>query len=116
MTSKPQLGLLVPVCLLASRQWITIGTAALTALLLTGGSAWAFGASSWVWYLTEVRPFMTATVLEQSFGEGFQKLMMTPFILARWAEMPLLLAYGVQASISLVCIGINLGRVAPARS
>jgi hypothetical protein len=107
LTSKPQLGLLVPVCLLASRQWVTIGTAAFTALLLTGGSAWAFGASSWVWYLTEVRPFMTATVLEHSFGEGFQKLMITPFILARWAEMPLLLAYGVQASISLVCIGIT---------
>jgi hypothetical protein len=107
LTTKPQLGLLVPVCLVASGRWVTIGVAAATGLLLMAVSSLAFGVSAWVWYLTDVRHFMTAEILEQPFGAGFQKLMATPFILARWFDAPLRVAYVVQASVTLCCVGIT---------
>jgi hypothetical protein len=106
LTTKPQLGLLVPVCLLASWRWRTILVACATASLLFVASSAAFGVSAWVWYLTDVRHFMTAEILEQPFGAGFQKLMATPFIFARWLQAPLPLAYGFQAVVSLGCAGL----------
>ena len=86
LTTKPQLGILVPVCLVASGRWVTIGVAMATALGLIVASSAAFGVSAWVWYLTDVRQFMTVEILERPFGAGFQKLMATPFILTRWFD------------------------------
>ena len=106
LTAKPQIGLLVPVCLLASRRWLTIASAVVTSLLLVAASSLAFGFSSWVWYLTDVRTFMTTVILERPFGSTFQKLMATPFIFCRYLGAPLSLAYGVQAIVTACCIGV----------
>jgi arabinofuranan 3-O-arabinosyltransferase len=48
LTYKPQWGLLIPVALLAGKQWRAIASAAATALLLAGLSLAAFGASAWL--------------------------------------------------------------------
>ncbi|WP_071674647.1 glycosyltransferase family 87 protein [Nioella nitratireducens] len=47
LTAKPQLGLLIPVALIAAGHWRTIGGAALTTLLLMGGATALFGLDYW---------------------------------------------------------------------
>jgi arabinofuranan 3-O-arabinosyltransferase len=47
LTCKPQFGVLVPVALLAAREWRTIVSAAITAALLAGAAVAAFGAGAW---------------------------------------------------------------------
>ena len=50
-TYKPQLGLLVPIALLASRQWRTVASAVLTACVVVLASSLCFGWSVWPsWY------------------------------------------------------------------
>jgi hypothetical protein len=48
LTYKPQWGLLIPVALLAGKEWRALASAAATALLLAGLSLAAFGAGAWV--------------------------------------------------------------------
>lgn len=103
LTTKPQLGLLLPVCLMASGRWRAIGAAAATGVLLFVVSGWLLGWSAWEWYATDVRQFMTTHVLEQPYGVMFQRLMGTPFILARWLRAPLAVAYTVQAVSAMAC-------------
>ena len=102
LSSKPQLGLLIPVCMAASGNWKAILAAAATGSLVVCVSIAAFGADSWLWYLTDVRAFMTAH-LEKPFGESFQSMMATPFILFRWFGAPVALAYALQAGVSAAC-------------
>jgi hypothetical protein len=47
LTYKPQYGILLPVALLASRQWRAISSAAVTAAVLAGASIALFGAEVW---------------------------------------------------------------------
>ena len=53
---KPQLGLMVPVALLAARAWRTIATAAATVVVLIGLTALAFGWDAWAKWVTEALP------------------------------------------------------------
>lgn len=54
MTVKPQLGILLPLALLADRQWITIFTAAATTLLFAGVSYLVFGQETWLAFIAQV--------------------------------------------------------------
>src|SRR3546814_4826722 len=56
LTVKPQLGILLPFALLASRQWTAIVVASVTAALLVGASALLFGWESWQAYAELVGP------------------------------------------------------------
>jgi len=47
LTMKPQLGLMVPVAMIAGRDWRVLGSAAVTALLLIGISVMLFGIEPW---------------------------------------------------------------------
>ncbi len=47
LTYKPQFGLLLPVALVATRQWRAVASAVITAALLAGASLAAFGAEVW---------------------------------------------------------------------
>ena len=51
LSAKPQLALLVPLALVAARQWRALGAAGVSALGLALGSLWVFGAEIWrVWF------------------------------------------------------------------
>jgi hypothetical protein len=55
LTYKPQLALMVPVALLAARQWKALGAAAATASLLAIVSSLVFGANAWQsWLATTI--------------------------------------------------------------
>lgn len=104
LTTKPHLGLLVPICLVAAGQWRTIAAATLTALLMVAASIAAFGVSSWVWYLTDVRQFMTASILERPWsGLVYQEMMPTLFMLARGVGASLNAAYALQIVLAAGC-------------
>lgn len=95
---KPQMAALVPVCLLASRNWRAMLATALSAASLALASALAFGWASWTGFTDAVLPFMRHDILEAPWLAGtYQPMMVTPFMAARWAGASLRVAYGVQA-------------------
>ncbi len=106
LTMKPHLGLLVPLCLAAFGAWRTAVVAAGTAAAVIAASALAFGPETWEWFLTDVRHYVTATILERPFEGTYQNMMATPFILARWLGATLSLAYAVQGVVLAGCASL----------
>ena len=103
LTIKPQLGLLVPIALIAARNWRCFGAAALTAVTLVVASILAFGLESWVSYFTVSGP-LTASIIANEQGM-FVRLMPTWFMAARLVGLPLSVGLGAQL-ISLVASAI----------
>ena len=100
---KPQAGLLLPVALLASRQWrIAFGTAAVASALALLSAA-VFGADVWKGFLTVTGPFMTNTILHAEYGSHYQFMMPTIFMAMRGWGGGLFAAYAAQAVVSLLC-------------
>jgi hypothetical protein len=100
LSLKPQLGLLVPVCLLAVREFRGLAWAAAFGALYCAAGWLAFGWDAWVGYAQVTAPFMRR-VLEAPFGLAFQFGMPTPFMAARAAGAGLPLAYAAQLLVSL---------------
>jgi hypothetical protein len=96
-TIKPQLGILVPIVLLATREYRVIAAAALTALSLGLAATWAFGPQIWSDWLAVSREARAA--LEHG-AVGFGK-MQSPFAGARLLGAPVAWAYAVQGAVSL---------------
>jgi len=76
LTIKPQLGILIPFALLASRQWRVIGAACVSAALLAGLSVLLFGVQAWTLYLTETSQIQMKILNE--FTPSYV-MMITPF-------------------------------------
>jgi hypothetical protein len=101
LTVKPQLGLVVPVCLLASANWRAILAAIGSALALFLVSVLAFGVGAWTMFVSNTMPHMR-WVLEQPWnGSAYQMLMMTPFMLCRFFGAGLGIAYAAQGASAL---------------
>lgn len=100
-TIKPQLGLLVPVVLVLTREWRVIGWAALGAMLLLAVSLLAFGPGI-------LGAWHTASGTAQSAMEAgavpFGKLI-TPFAALRLLGAPVPAAYALQGLVTLCVIG-----------
>jgi hypothetical protein len=47
LSYKPQLGIMVPVALLAARQWTCIASATITTALMIAATSWCFGVGAW---------------------------------------------------------------------
>ncbi len=95
---KPQMGILVPVVLLASRNWRSTAGAMLSASVLVGMSALVFGWNSWVDFLEKVSPFMQHEILEGAWYSGpHQPMIATAFMAARSAGASVVAAYTLQA-------------------
>lgn len=102
LTVKPQLGILLPVALIAGRQYRTIVAACATAALLLLASILLFGAHLWPVY------FHHATVLQHAIledGRGVWHRMVSVFVFARRLGADVPVAYAVQAAAALV-VGI----------
>ncbi|WFR95234.1 glycosyltransferase family 87 protein [Rhizobium tumorigenes] len=103
LTVKPQIGLLVPFCLLASGNYRSIVAAAVTASFLAVMAGVVFGWESWVLFFTKTRPMMTA-ILEAPYPQGYQSNGMTSFLLSRSLGLGVGAAYAVQAVFSTASI------------
>ena len=104
LTVKPQLGLLIPIVVLAGGYWRVFFSALVGTLALAVLSLLVFGAESWVAYLTETAA-RQRWILEN--GEGIFTLMMpSAFMSARLAGLEAPLGYALQA---LVTLGVGAG-------
>ncbi|MBT4490738.1 MAG: DUF2029 domain-containing protein [Rhodospirillaceae bacterium] len=112
-TLKPQLGLLLPVLLLAQRQWYVMAVAALMALLLVGVSIALDGMAVWRYYFELTLP-VQRMFLETGIG-FFMLLTLTPFMAGKLLGLPVALIYALQFAVTLLCaLGVyRIGRRGP---
>ncbi len=103
LTVKPQLGVLVPFCLIASGNYRAILSAGVTALVLVIVTGLLFGFNVWLLFLTQTRPLMTA-ILEAPYPQGYQVNATTFFMLARSLGLGLAASYSFQAVFSAAIV------------
>lgn len=96
-TIKPQFGILVPIALLAAREWRALFAAALSAGLLGGAATLAFAPGLWLDWWAISGPAQDAMA---SGVIGFAK-MQSVFSGARLAGLSTPVAYALQAAIGL---------------
>lgn len=96
LTFKPHLGIMIPIALIALRQWPAILAAALTCGLFIGASVLVYGADAWWQFFQSALPFQTRFMTE---GKGpFQWMMVSWFMAGRMA--------GLSAAVSLAIQGV----------
>ena len=104
LTLKPQLGLLLPVMLVASGRWRTFIAAAGTAMAIVAATAALFGPRVWLDYLLTGVPAQNLVLVDPEMrGAPF---MPTIFMNMRLTGASYGLAMAVQGAFSAVAIGI----------
>jgi arabinofuranan 3-O-arabinosyltransferase len=105
MIYKPQLGLLIPVALIAGRQWRAIAAASVTAGVLLLASLLWFGTDVWAEYLRNLN-LLRQTILED--GAGVWHRFVSVFVAARRLGAPVEVAYVTQALAgALACVAVR---------
>jgi hypothetical protein len=102
LTIKPQLGLLVPVALIAAGAWGAIASAAVTAGLMMAGSVALFGIEPWISYFHVTMPFQQQ-FLERGVGV-FTYMMPTSFMAARQMGWGIETGYILNALTAVVAV------------
>ncbi|PCI53248.1 MAG: hypothetical protein COB36_12450 [Alphaproteobacteria bacterium] len=103
MTIKPHLGILIPFCFIASRNWTAFASAAITSALLFLVTALPFGFDVWSQFLQHTQPMMS-DIMHGTFPQSYHGNAVTVFVFCRMLGGNLLAAYGLQAVFSLACI------------
>jgi len=98
---KPQMALLVPVALLAGRQWIALLACATTAVALIALSLLLFGTDAWLAFLQRI-PLLRAWDLED--GTGIWHFYASVFVAVRHLPASLPVAYAVQGFASIAAL------------
>jgi alpha-1,2-mannosyltransferase len=99
LTFKPQLGLLLPVALVAGGHWRAVVAAALAALVFAATTVVLFGTGAWSDFLAS--PPLSRILLEEGLGFGAYYKMQSVFAAARLLGFPLPVAYSLQALVAL---------------
>jgi alpha-1,2-mannosyltransferase len=100
LTVKPQLGLLLPLMLVASGRWRAIASAVATTVALVAATSWLYGADVWSAYFREVVPVQRFL---QEHGNGLLFLQIpSAFYAGRMIGLPLGGAWALQAIVSAV--------------
>ena len=95
---KPQFGMMIPLVLIATARWRTIGTAALAVAVLAILSTFLFGEGVWTAFLGSEK--FTRTVVLEAGNTGFYKIQ-SMFAWVRMWGGPVPLAYAVQGAVTL---------------
>lgn len=95
---KPHLALMLPVAMIAGRQWRVVVTAGVTAILLISASVVVFGPAVWSEYQHNVS-VLRAVILED--GSGVWHRMVSVFVFVRRLGGSVGLSYAVQAMFAL---------------
>jgi hypothetical protein len=103
MTYKPHLGLLIPVALLAGRQWWAIAGAVTSAGALLLATLLMFGPDIWRDYSNIVSVMRTA-ILED--GTMSWHRMVSVFMFARRLGADMQAAYAIQAAVGFIAAGV----------
>lgn len=99
LTVKPQLGFLIPLLLIFSRNWRTVGWSAFFTAILIGLSAALFGVDSWRAYLADTLAYQRS-VMTDWYGI-FLSMMPTVFGGVRSLGLPPGLALQMQLPVSI---------------
>ncbi len=112
LTTKPQLGILMPLWMLAERNWRLLGwTAALSAAFLAL-SVGVFGIRAWVGYIEGTVPYQQLVMTD--WQGVFLPMMATTFGAGRVLGLDAATAYSLHwpiAALSLVLVGVVLLRL-----
>lgn len=102
LTFKPQLGLLIPLALLAGGHWRTIFSAAATTLAVALSSALLFGVNTWALFIAQGADAMAT--LSNGYVEWSK--MISTYAMLRVGGLPHLPAMAAQAcvSIAVACV------------
>ena len=101
LTFKPQLGLLIPIALLAGRHWRAFLVAVAGTLILLLWSLWFAGLESWRQHLHGLGEHMA--FLERGTG-FFMYMIPTPFMAARIAGVDVSIGYGLQMLTAILAV------------
>lgn len=104
LTFKPQLGVLLPLVLMASGRWRTFAAASLTALALVGASIGAFGMETWLAFLDNVP--MASAVMEDGIV-GWHK-MLSAFAAVRLVGGGVGAAYAIHGLVAAAAVAAVL--------
>ena len=101
---KPQLCLLIPVALVAARQWRALATAAATGIVLVAASLAVFGAGAWLDFIEMTRASggerMHHYVMEVLFS-----YVTTPYVSALGLGLPRGVASALQLAVAALAVG-----------
>jgi hypothetical protein len=103
---KPQLTILVPVCLVASGNWRAILAMVFSASLLIVLSGVLFGLDAWVGFFERTRPVIAAVVEAPWQALPSQQIFASPLLAARSIGASMHVAYCLQAAVALVCAAV----------
>lgn len=103
MIYKPHLGLLIPVALIAGRQWLAFLTASATAVVLIGASVALFGADLWADYAASAAK-LRQWILEDG-ADTFHR-MLSVFAAARRVGFDVTASYLIQAASALCAAAV----------
>jgi hypothetical protein len=109
LTLKPQMALIVPVCLLAARSWRALGWAAAFSLGWVATTLAWFGVKPWLDYLEFVIPQAREHLTIDQVPFGFlyyQNLVVTVFAAARGFGAGVITAQTAQACATVVAVGL----------
>lgn len=98
LTYKPQFGVLFPFVLIADRQWLTIASAAITAIVLAALSWLAFGSASWAAFV-HWAPLSSHALIDEGALNWYR--VQSVFALVRAHGGSETLAWIIQAIVSL---------------
>ncbi|MDR3496518.1 MAG: glycosyltransferase family 87 protein [Ancalomicrobiaceae bacterium] len=98
---KPQFAVLIPVALLAGRQWKTFAVAAVTAGLLALASLAVFGPDTWRAFFASLQT--TRTIVLEQGATGWPKIV-SAFSAVRILGGGIAAAYAVQTATTLVAV------------
>lgn len=103
LTVKPHLGILLPFCLLASRNYVAIAAAGITALSMAALTGLLFGFEVWIDFLTETRSLMT-WIMEAPYPQAYHTHVATVFVTMRSLGATVQTAYGAQFLATAVAV------------
>jgi hypothetical protein len=104
LTAKPQLGILLPVALLAARRWHVIGAASASALGVFVLSLIFVGPDAWRLYLTKTAAYQ-GFLFRHSDGP-WQTMTPSPAVATVTAGASWPLAFAIQAAVSLAMVAL----------
>jgi hypothetical protein len=100
---KPQFGLLVPIALLAGREWRAIVSAAVTVMLTAAASCWAFGIETWRAFFGSLE--LTRGFILEEGPTGWEKIQ-SVFAALRMLGLGIVPAYAAQAVFTLAAAAV----------
>jgi Glycosyltransferase family 87 len=100
---KPQLGILVPVCLVALGTGRALLAMVISASLLIVLSCVVFGSDAWVGFIVRSQPIIAAIIEAPWQALPSQRLFVSPLMAARSVGASTCVAYCLQVAVALVC-------------